>query len=463
MPWERRQRREWLEIEALASRPQRLGWIVFAATSVALLAAVALDLRAGSFGSLLYLAVAGALALIGVLLTTRRPDHRIAWVLAVTAGWWVAGGLMHAYAVEALVEAPGSVPGGLAVAWADNWWWLPGLVVPLGLMLTLMPDGHLASRPWWPVLAVVALGTILASFAVSAAPTLELDPDATIENPLALDTPVVEALGLLGAGLILVGLVASAVAFVVRFRRSRAEERQQLRWVGVSLGFAVPLFLVGAALWGVVPGAQVLPALALLALPTGIAIAILRYRLYEIDLVVNRTLVYGAMTIGVVVAYVAVVGLVGTVLTPRGDLMVSLVVTGIVAVGFQPVRAIVQRFVNRLMYGERDDPYTALAGLGKTLTSSVQLDAVLPRTVETLGETLALQYVGIAVAGEIVAAYGSPGSESLRRSPRSSGRARRRSAHRRAVRRAVPGARSPARCRPRAAGRGRRARRRALA
>ena len=139
--------------------------------------------------------------------------------------------------------------------------------------------------------------------------------------------------------LIVAGLVASLAAFVVRFRRSRDEERQQLRWVGVSLGFAVPLFLVGAALWGVVPGAQVLPALALLALPTGIAVAILKYRLYEIDLVVNRALVYGVMTVGVVVGYVAVVGLVGAALSPRGDLVVSLVVTGVVAVCFQPLRA----------------------------------------------------------------------------------------------------------------------------
>jgi hypothetical protein len=184
----------------------------------------------------------------------------------------------------------------------------------------------------------------------------------------------------------------------MRYRRSDGDERQQLRWVGVSLGLAVPLFVVGALLWGVVPGAEVLPVLAFLALPTGITVAVLKYRLYEIDLVVNRALVYGVMTVGVVGGYVAVVGLVGATLSPGGDLVVSLVVTGVVAVCFQPLRARVQRFVNRLMYGERVDPYTAIAGLGRTLASSLQLDAVLSNVVETIGQRR-LQYVGVALGG----------------------------------------------------------------
>ena len=163
-----------------------------------------------------------------------------------------------------------------------------------------MPDGHLASRRWWPVPAAVATGTVLASAAVAAAPTFELGAAEPIENPLALDIPAVIAAGVVGAILVIGGLGASLVSFVMRYRRSDGDERQQFRWVGMSLGLAVPLFVVGALLWGVVPGAEVLPVLASLALPTGIAVAVLKYRLYEIDLVVNRALVYGAMTVGVV-------------------------------------------------------------------------------------------------------------------------------------------------------------------
>ena len=380
-------------------RRARLGRGVFALTSTAVVAALALDVQSGSYEGLVFLGVNVVLALIGLLLTTRRPEHPISWVLAITAFWGSIGGLLYAYAIEALVEDPGSLPGGLAAAWFDNWWWLPGLALPLSALLLLMPDGHLVSRGWWPVPTAVAAGTILASAAVAASPTFDLGTATPIENPLAFDTPAVIAAGVIGAVLVIGGLGASLVAFVMRYRVSAGDERQQLRWVGVSLGFAVPLFVVGALLWGVVPGAEVLPVLASLALPTGIAVAVLKYRLYEIDLVVNRALVYGLMTVGVVGSYVAVVGLVGALVSPGGDVVISLVVTGVVAVCFQPLRARVQRFVNRLMYGERADPYTAIAGLGRTLASSLQLDAVLSTVVETIGHTLALQYVGLVLVG----------------------------------------------------------------
>ena len=407
------------------ARPRRrrvwLGRGVFALTSTAVVAALALDVQSGSYKNLVYLGVNVVLALIGLLLTTRRPEHPISWVLAITALWGSIGGLVYAYAIEALVADPGSLPGGLAAAWIDNWWWLPGLALPLSALLLLMPDGHLASRRWWPVPAAVAAGTVLASVAVSASPTFELGTAEPIENPLALDIPAVIAAGVVGVILVIGGLGASLVAFVMRYRRSDGDERQQLRWVGVSLGLAVPLFVVGSLLWGVVPGAEVLPVLAFLALPTGIAVAVLKYRLYEIDLVVNRALVYGVMTVGVVGSYVAVVGLVGATVSPGGDLVVSLVVTAVVAVCFQPLRARVQRFVNRLMYGERDDPYTAIAGLGRTLASSLQLDAVLSNVVETIGHTLALQYVGLVLAGSTTlraeggtaAEYGTPSTDLL--------------------------------------------------
>ncbi len=407
-----------------AARPGRgkvkLGWGVCALTSAAIVVALVLDLHTGTYKTLTFLGVNVVLALIGLLLTTRRPEHPISWVLAITAFGWAIGGISYAYAVQALVADPGSLPGGLAAAWVDNWWWLPALALPLSALLLLMPDGRLALRRRWPVPAAVALGTVLASSAVSTQPTFDLGTAVPIENPLALDTPAVIVAGIVGAILVIAGLVASLAAFIVRYRRSDGDERQQLRWVAISLGLAVPLFIVGALLWGVVPGAEVLPALAFLALPTGIAVAVLRYRLYEIDLVVNRALVYGAMTVGVIGSYVAIVGLIGATLSPRGDLLVSLVVTGVVAVCFQPLRERVQRFVNRRMYGERDDPYTAIAGLGRTLASSLHLDAVLPTVVETIGRTLALQYVGVALAadgapqdGGAAAEYGTPAPEIL--------------------------------------------------
>lgn len=389
------------------------GWLIGGLTSVLLVAALVLDVRTGSYQQLLYLASAGALTCLGALLTTRMPEHPISWGFAATGLLWSVGSLAFAYAFEALVAHPGSLPAGWVAAWVDNWSWLPGLVLPMSLLLLVVPDGRLLSRRWRLAVVAVAGGTALASAGLSGSSTFELGSTETIENPLALDPGVWHVAAVVGFALVSVAVIASLVSFLLRFRRSLGEERQQLRWVGGSLGFGVCLGAIGAFTWGVFPYAYVLYSIALLALPVGTAIAVLKYRLYELDLVVNRAFVYGAMTIAVVASYVLVVGVIGATLSDRGNLALSLALTGVVAVGFQPLRERVQRFVNQRMYGERDDPYAALARLGRRLESSLGADSVLPTAVETIGQTLRLQYVALALAGsdDIAALYGSPGSD----------------------------------------------------
>ncbi len=388
------------------------GWLLGGLTSVLLVAALVLDVRTGSYQQLLYLPSVVALICLGALLTTRMPEHPISWGFAATGLLWAIAHFAHAYAVETLVAHPGSLPGGRLAAWLDNWIWLPSLI-PMSLLLLVVPDGRLLSSRWR--LAVVALvgGTALASAGLSGAPTFELGSTETIENPLALDPAIWHLAVAVGFALLSGAVVASLVSFVLRFRRSLGEERQQLRWVGGSLGLGVCLGGIGAFTWGVFPYAYVLYSIALLALPVGTAVAVLKYRLYELDLVINRAFVYGAMTIAVVASYVLVVGLVGATLSDRGNLALSLALTGVVAVGFQPLRERVQRFVNQRMYGERDNPYAALARLGRRLESSLGAESVLPTAVDTIGQTLRLQYVALALAGsdDIEAVYGSPGSD----------------------------------------------------
>ena len=391
----------------------RGGWLIGGLTSVLLVAALVLDVRTASYQQLLYLASTGALACLGTLLTTRMPEHPISWGFAATGLLWSVGSLAFAYAFEALVAHPGSLPAGRVAAWIDNWIWLPGLVLPMSLLLLVVPDGRLLSSRWRLAMVAVVGGTALASAGLSGSPTFELGTAESIENPLALDPGVWHVAAVVGFALVSVAAIASLVSFVLRFRRSLGEERQQLRWVGGSLGFGVGLGAIGAFTWGVFPYAYVLYSLALLALPVGTAIAVLKYRLYELDLVVNRAFVYGLMTIAVIASYVLVVGVVGATLSDRGNLALSLALTGVVAVGFQPLRERVQRFVNQRMYGERDDPYAALARLGRRLESSLGADSVLPTAVETIGQTLRLQYVALALAGsdDMAAVYGSPGSD----------------------------------------------------
>lgn len=372
----------------------RAGWLLAGLTSVVVLAALALDLHTGSYRQLLYLVSAEALTLIGALLTTRKPEQPISWGFAGTALLWAIGSSAYAYAIETLVADGNSLPGGLAAAWLDNWFWLPTLVLPITLLLLVVPDGRLLSPSWQPVLVAVLGGTALASAGLSGSTTFELE-STEIDNPLALDSTAAHIASAIGFTVIVGAVVASLVSFALRYRRSLGEERQQLRWIGGSLGIGASLGGLGAVTWGFFPYAYVLYAIALLMLPIGTAVAVLKYRLYEIDLVVNRAFVYGVMTLCVVTSYVLVVGLAGATLSHRGDLVLSLAVTGVVAVCFQPLRERVQRFVNELMYGERDDPYAALARLGRRLETSLGADALLPTAVETIGQTLRLQYVAL--------------------------------------------------------------------
>jgi signal transduction histidine kinase len=220
-------------------------------------------------------------------------------------------------------------------------------------------------------------------------------------------------------------------AQVHRFRRvSNAGQRQQIKWVVLGITSAVSVFLVTMlALSAFVPvptSPRSLAAhligygvvyVAMLIIPLSIGIAILRYHLYDIDLVISRTVVYGTLTTSVVLLYVLVVGGLGTVLQVQGNLIVSLIATGLAAVMFQPLRDRLQRGVNRVIYGERDDPYAVLSRLGSRLESTLAPDAVLPAVTRTLRETLKLPYAEIQLRREggfeTAAAAGDPGEDAL--------------------------------------------------
>jgi len=393
----------------------RTAWLLAGLTSVLLLAALALDLRTGSDRQLLYLTITAALTLLGALLSTHKPEQPISWGFAVTALLWAVGAVAYAYAVEALVTDPGALPGGLGAAWLDNWFWLPTLVLPIGLLLLLAPDGRLLSPRWRAALVALLGGTALASAGLSGSSTFDLAGES-IHNSLAADATATHIASAIGFAVLACSVAASLTSFVLRYRRSLGEQHQQLRWIGGSLCIAACVGGLGAISWGVFPYAYFLYTLALIVVPIGTTVAILKYRLYEIDLVINRAFVYGAMTVCVVTSYVLVVGLAGATLSSRGDLLLSLAVTGVVAVCFQPVRERVQRFVNRLMYGERDDPYAVLAQLGRRLEASLGSDEVLPTAVETIGQALRLQYVALTLADRHVptARYGRPVPTPLR-------------------------------------------------
>jgi signal transduction histidine kinase len=226
-------------------------------------------------------------------------------------------------------------------------------------------------------------------------------------------------------------------------------ERQQCKWLIFGFALALLVDIPYFGLQGLFPtlAAPDSPYLLLYAtvrelflvfIPLAIGIAILRYRLWDIDLIINRTLVYGALTLSVIGVYVLVVVGLGTLIQLQGNVLLSLLATGLIAVLFQPLRLRLQRGVNRLMYGERDDPYVVLARLGNRLEATLLPQMVLPTIVETVAQALKLPYVAIALvpdqspftgttvksvgertgAGiempDIVASYGEPSPEPLR-------------------------------------------------
>lgn len=215
-------------------------------------------------------------------------------------------------------------------------------------------------------------------------------------------------------------------------RVSDEAQRQQTHWVvfgvaGSALGFLEAIF-VG---YGFTP--EIRPAvnatavqlvgtlfasLALLATPVSFGVAVTRHHLFSIDIILNRALVYGGLTVAVVSLYVLIVGYFGALFHTNGNLVISLVATGVVAVLFQPLRDRLQRVVNRLLYGERDEPYAVISRLGQRLEGTLTPDAILPAVVETVAGALKLPYVAIVlgqgVDRPIVAATGTPAPESLR-------------------------------------------------
>ncbi len=225
------------------------------------------------------------------------------------------------------------------------------------------------------------------------------------------------------------GYVLLALAATARSLRAAHDpvSRAQVRWVvtgfmlvlcpGLTLG-VIPELALGYPLlsWDVL-------ALMGLAVPLAFGVAILRYRLFDIDVLLNRTLVYGGLTTGVTALYVLVVGGLGEALRagqPGSNLALSLLATGLVAVSFQPLRQRLQRTVNRLVYGERDDPYAVLSRLSRRLEATLAPEAVLPTLAETIAQALKLPYVAVALhrAGtsepQVVAAYGLPAAQTLR-------------------------------------------------
>lgn len=413
--------------------PGRFAWLLFALIIILVAAALLLSLRfsfvtgdmrtllshqsMSPFGAAIY-------GILGALVISHRPRNPIGWILLVVGLLEGLSSFAAAYHVfGSVLWGSASFPGDAFAAWLNTWVWVPAIFLPTTFVFLLFPSGKLPSRRWQPVAWVAALSivAIVISLALHPGP---VESWGTGPNPLGFDVAPAFLEGVLnGATLLLIlAMIGSAAALVGRFRRSRGVEREQMKWLVYAGMIMVLIFTVTGFIWYGFPGdplaaelSVALTSLTILGIAAAASIAIARHNLYDIDLIINRTLVYALLTAVIVALYVLIVAGAGALLQTQSSWIVALVATGIVAVLFQPLRQRLQQGVNRLLYGQRDEPFEVLADLGQRMQGTLTSDMVYPTLVETVAQTLKLPYAAISIEEEdssaIVASYGRPAAD----------------------------------------------------
>jgi MFS family permease len=398
-------------------RPARRRAVAVFVATIGLVAAgwvfLALDVAAGAFDSAAS-AVTFDLPLLvfpvtGLLVARRQPRNAVAWVLL---GIGLAGGigsLFTGYSTYALTADPGSLPAGDVVGVLSSAMWDPVIIPVATLLLLLFPDGKPLSRRWrivvWLsvfVMVAVFLGIVLSPGALTADGI-----PAGIDNPLSIRAlePVAQVL-LFALVLLPVCMLLSALSLVLRFRRSRGVERAQLKWLATAAAISASIYALallsglGPALFGTEPGpwVSVLDTLALaslLLIPISIGVAILRYRLYDIDRIISRTIAYFLLTAVLVAVYAMIVVGIGTA-TGRSDNPALIAgATLAVAALFRPVRRRLQDRIDRRLYRRRYDAERVLGSFASRLRDELDLDALSVELLAAVSQTVQPARMGV--------------------------------------------------------------------
>jgi signal transduction histidine kinase len=365
-------------------------------TLLATVAAVTLRVFAGTHTAdpvdliiLLVIAVFGA---IGALIVTRRPENSIGWLfLAVAVGLSLDALLIGLAGLRTFSSTAVARVG----AWLEGWTWLPAVFVPTVFPLLLFPDGRLPSRRWRPVVWIGAAGLIAFSFSMAFTPS---NYEGGVPIGLRFPTWLVEVASV-GAIPLVGALIGGLVATVRRFRRSRGEQRQQLRWLAYAgvLGASslAGSFIVGGVLSAlgvnveegpVTDVLNLLVLMSMLAIPVAMTVAILKYRLYDIDLVIRKTVVYVVLA-GLIFVGGGLIARLATGLLVGGRGEDSLLIAGIlIGLLVWPLRRLATRIADRLVYRGRSSPYEILTEFSGRMAGAYATEDVLPRLARVLAE-----------------------------------------------------------------------------
>jgi signal transduction histidine kinase len=287
------------------------------------------------------------------------------------------------YSAHVLLADPGFLPGGRFMAWLSTVL-LPIPICLLPFLLLLFPTGHLPSRRWRPVAWLSAAVLLFLTFSGAVfATTVWADPFAGSQEAVADSVPrYALAVFLVAAVAYPVAMLLSFASVVVRFRRSTGDERLQLKWFVAAAAVVAVTFSLG--FFSDTVAASLGSSLSLAFLDVAIALAILKYRLYDIDVIIGKTIVYGVLAVFITAVYVVLVVVIGAFIGVTEGL--SLLATAIVAVAFQPIRQRAQRIANRLVYGKRATPYEVLSEFSEHVGEAYAGEDILPRMARLLAE-----------------------------------------------------------------------------
>jgi two-component system NarL family sensor kinase len=413
-----------------ASRRQAIGaWACFAViaavcTFSAVLALASTSGGSGDWGfSLLVIPIAITSTSLGLLVRLRRPGNVVGWLLLANGLSLACLSLAWPYAYYGGVSHPGSLPGpGWAALWNQIGW--PGIYVFLMAIAFVFPDGHLPSPRWRKVIVATVISYVGLELGFALHPGHFDAPFEHLGKPTPSYSSSLEWIWVPFYAGVLASLFAAFFAVRSRLKRAHGTERVQILWFTYA-AMLIPLALVVNVVAGIVTSGStdlitgVVVLAMLIAIPAAVAIGILRYRLFDIELVINRTLVYGSLTLCIVVGYVAIVGGLNALIEQRG--VAGVLGAGLVAAGFQPLRLRLQRRADRWIYGDRSDPYAALTRLGDRLHGTLAPEEVVQTVVDSVAEALRLRYAAIEFDRDgrvdVAAAHGEPGNGEQRRLP----------------------------------------------
>jgi hypothetical protein len=372
----------------------RLAWSVCALALALIVCAVVLAFLNGpDVAAVIFPLALTASAVVGGLVASRRPENPIGWFFLGSAGCLALTEVAAEYATYGL-------PGAGAMAWLLSWLSVPGVMLLLCFVPLYFPDGRLVSPRWrWVVRFALFFSVIGAVF--SALSPGEIQNEGIV-NPLGIEAlrPIDDLLSTLFLALYFTLLFASAASLVVRFRRSGSVERQQIKWLAFA-ALAIPMwFLTNAPIEAVSPTLfLVMDALIFSAMiPLAAGMAILRYRLYDIDVIINRTLAYGSLTVTLVALYfggIVVLQRAFVLLTGEKSTLAVVASTLVIAALFQPLRGRIQSFIDRRFYRRKYDARKTLAAFNARLREETDLEALNSELVGVVRETVQPAHVSL--------------------------------------------------------------------